>query len=123
MAYQILIVDDSKSVLRMLNHVLTNAGYTVLEAIDAEHAIVTLMAKPCDLVITDINMPGKDGFELVQAIRQMKDYTATPVLVMTQESDEEKKKRGKEVGATGWIVKPFNPEYLLQIIARLLENK
>lgn len=116
----ILAVDDSASMRQMVRFTLEGAGYTVLQASDGEEALALARAKDADLVLTDVNMPGMDGLTLVRELRALANYKFTPMLVLTTESGSETKMRGKQAGATGWIVKPFNPEQLLATIARVL---
>ncbi|GAB4391314.1 MAG: response regulator [Gammaproteobacteria bacterium] len=117
---KILAVDDSRSMLNMVNYVLENAGYEVARASTGKEALAS--AKNCsfDMVISDVNMPEMDGFALVRALRQLPEYKKIPILMLTTESTQEKKNKGKQVGATGWIVKPFNPEQMLAVIQKLL---
>lgn len=123
MGKQILIVDDSATMRQMVSFTLTNAGFDVVEAGDGQEAIGKLHAgaKP-SLVITDLNMPRLDGIALIKAVRAMPSFKFTPVLMLTTESDEGKKKEGQAAGATGWIVKPFNPEQMLRVIAKVLPS-
>lgn len=116
-----LIVDDSRTMRQMVAFTLTNAGFTVVEAEDGKDAInkVSGGAK-MDIVVTDLNMPEMDGIALIKELRKMSTFKFTPILMLTTESAMEKKKEGKEAGATGWIVKPFNPEVLLKTIAKVL---
>lgn len=120
MARTILTVDDSRTMRDMVSHTLKGAGFNVLVADDGQHALDTLKdAGTVDLVITDLNMPGMDGFGLIESLRASAAYKYVPILMLTTESDTEKKERGKALGATGWIVKPFNPEKLVQIVNKL----
>jgi two-component system chemotaxis response regulator CheY len=121
MGKQILIVDDSPTMRQMVSFTLTGAGFEVVEAGDGQEAVGKLDggAKP-NLVITDLNMPRMDGISLIKAVRAMPAFKLTPVLMLTTESDESKKKEGQAAGATGWIVKPFNPEQMLKVIAKVL---
>ena len=116
-----LIVDDSPTMRQMVAFTLTNAGYTVIEAQDGKDAVnkVSGGAK-MDIVVTDLNMPEMDGIELIKELRKLASFKFTPILMLTTESAVEKKVAGKEAGATGWIVKPFNPELLLKTIAKVL---
>lgn len=116
----ILAVDDSASMRQMVRFTLEGAGYTVLQASDGVEALALARGKGADLVLTDVNMPGMDGLTLVRELRALENYKFTPMLVLTTESGTETKMRGKQAGATGWIVKPFNPEQLLATIARVL---
>ena len=116
-----LIVDDSRTMRQMVAFTLTNAGFTVIEAEDGKDAVnkVSGGAK-MDIVVTDLNMPEMDGIALIKELRKMSTFKFTPILMLTTESALEKKKEGKEAGATGWIVKPFNPDVLLKTIAKVL---
>jgi two-component system chemotaxis response regulator CheY len=120
MARTILTVDDSASMREMVRATLTAAGYEVVEAVDGQEALDFARENPCDLVISDINMPRMDGITLVHELRNLPSYRLTPLLLLTTESSAERKLEGKRAGATGWIVKPFNPEQLLATMARVL---
>lgn len=116
----ILAVDDSASMRQMVRYTLEGAGYEVVQAADGVEALERAREKPVDLVLTDVNMPRMDGISLVRELRALASYKFVPMLVLTTESGQETKIRGKEAGATGWLVKPFNPEQLLATIARVL---
>lgn len=116
----ILAVDDSASMRQMVRYTLETAGYKVVQAADGVEALEFAKANPADLVLTDVNMPRMDGITLVRELRALDTYKFTPMLVLTTESGPEAKQRGRQAGATGWIVKPFNPEQLLATIARVL---
>lgn len=120
MASVILAVDDSASMRQMVNFTLKSAGYQVVQAADGVEALEYARGNSVDLVLTDVNMPRMDGITLVRELRGLPTYRYTPMLVLTTESSQEKKMQGKQAGATGWIVKPFNPEQLLATIARVL---
>lgn len=120
MASVILAVDDSASMRQMVNFTLKGAGYEVVQAVDGVEALQYARTNSVDLVLTDVNMPRMDGITLVRELRTLPTYRYTPMLVLTTESSQEKKMQGKQAGATGWIVKPFNPEQLLATIARVL---
>jgi two-component system chemotaxis response regulator CheY len=120
MARLIMTVDDSASMREMVRATLLSAGYEVVEAVDGQEALEYARENPCDLVITDVNMPRMDGITLVGELRALAHYRLTPLLLLTTESSQEKKLEGKRAGATGWIVKPFNPEQLLATMARVL---
>lgn len=116
-----LVVDDSPTMRQMVTFTLTNAGFTVVEAQDGKDAVKKVSAGPkMDVVVTDLNMPEMDGIALIKELRKMASFKFTPILMLTTESAMEKKQAGKEAGATGWIVKPFNPELLLKTIAKVL---
>jgi len=118
-AKTIMTVDDSPSMRMLLRAALTDLGYQVTEAEDGVQALERLGDARPDLLITDINMPRMDGFGLIQEVRGQGD-TARPILVLTTESSDEKKQRARAAGATGWIVKPFQPEKLAAAIRRVL---
>lgn len=119
-AQVILAVDDSASMRQMVRFTLEGAGYEVVQAVDGVEALDFARTRGVDLVLTDVNMPRMDGITLVKELRTLGTYKFTPMLVLTTESGQETKQRGKQAGATGWIVKPFNPEQLLSTIARVL---
>jgi two-component system chemotaxis response regulator CheY len=116
----ILAVDDSASMRQMVRFTLEGAGYEVIQAVDGVEALDYAKAGNADLVLTDVNMPRMDGITLVRELRGLSHYKGVPILVLTTESGPETKTRGKQAGATGWIVKPFNPEQLLATIQRVL---
>jgi|TARA_R110002167_G_scaffold1439_2_gene6805 two-component system chemotaxis response regulator CheY len=116
----ILAVDDSASMRQMVSFTLKGAGYQVKEASDGVEALAEARRGKYDLVLSDVNMPNMNGIELVKELRQLSDYRFTPVLMLTTESAGDIKIQGKQAGATGWIVKPFNPEQLLSTIKRVL---
>jgi two-component system chemotaxis response regulator CheY len=116
----IMTVDDSTSMRQMVKATLQSAGYDVVEAADGQEALDYARENPVDLVITDVNMPRMDGITLVSELRSLPTYRLTPLLLLTTESSLEKKMEGKKAGATGWIVKPFNPAQLLATLARVL---
>jgi len=116
-----LIVDDSPTMRQMVAFTLTNAGFTVVEAQDGKDAVDKVAGGgKMDIVVTDLNMPEMDGIALIKELRKLSAFRFTPILMLTTESAAEKKQAGKEAGATGWIVKPFNPEVLLKTIAKVL---
>lgn len=116
----ILAVDDSASMRQMVRFTLEGAGYRVVQAADGIEALEFARGSSVDLVLTDVNMPRMDGITLVRELRGLNTYKFTPMLVLTTESGQDTKQRGKQAGATGWIVKPFSPEQLLSTIARVL---
>ncbi|NWF72659.1 MAG: response regulator [Nitrospirae bacterium] len=116
-----LVVDDSPTMRQMVAFTLTNAGFTVVEAENGKDAVNKVARGPkMDIVVTDLNMPEMDGITLIKELRKIEVFKFTPILMLTTESTEAKKKAGKEAGATGWIVKPFNPELMLKVIAKVL---
>jgi two-component system chemotaxis response regulator CheY len=117
----ILTVDDSRTMRDMLAMALNDAGFTVVQAVDGEDGLTVLDAHSADIdvIITDINMPKLDGFGFIEGVRKDQRHRATPILVLTTESDDSKKNRARQAGATGWIVKPFNPVKLIDAIRRV----
>ncbi len=116
-----LVVDDSPTMRQMVALTLSNAGFKVVEAEHGKDAMSKVSAWPkMDIVVTDLNMPEMDGISLIKELRKMAAFKFTPILMLTTESAADKKQAGKEAGATGWIVKPFNPEVMLKIIAKVL---
>ena len=120
MAATILAVDDSASMRQMVSFTLKHAGYEVIQAADGVEALEYARNNAVNLVLTDVNMPRMDGITLVRELRLLASYKFTPMLVLTTEAAPEKKMQGKQAGATGWLVKPFNPEKLLATIAKVL---
>ena len=116
----ILTVDDSSSMRQMVSFTLKSDGHEVTEAEDGVVALNIAKTRGFDLVLTDVNMPNMDGITLIRELRQLPNYKGTPLLMLTTESASDKKQAGKEAGATGWIVKPFNPDQLLAVIKRAL---
>lgn len=118
---KILAVDDSASMRQMVSFTLKGAGHTVLEASDGTEALKLAQGQNgIDLVISDINMPNMDGIALIKHLRALPNYKFTPILMLTTESSTDRKSEGRAAGATGWIVKPFNPEQLLATIGKVL---
>ena len=115
----ILTVDDSRTIRDMLAITLSAAGYEVVQAEDGVEALERLRDTHPSAIVTDINMPRMDGFELIEEVRRDVAHRGTPILVLTTESEPERKARAKEAGATGWIVKPFNPDKLLDALRRV----
>lgn len=116
----ILAVDDSASMRQMVSYTLKSAGHQVIEAVDGLDAFNKAKSCKLDLVITDVNMPNRDGISLIKDLRALPTYRYTPMLMLTTESNPEKKQQGKAAGATGWLVKPFNPDQLLKTISKVL---
>lgn len=117
---KVLAVDDSASMRQMVSFTLKGAGYDVVEAKDGVEALGIAKTTSFNLVVTDVNMPNMDGISLIRELRALPDYKFTPMLMLTTESGTDKKSEGKAAGATGWIVKPFNPEQLLATIKRVV---
>ena len=120
MSKVILTADDSASVRQMVNFTLKEAGYEVIEAVDGQDALAKASSKTPHMVITDLNMPHLDGIGLIRALRATPACKFIPMVLLTTESQTEKKLEGKAAGATGWIVKPFKPEQLLAVIRKVL---
>jgi two-component system chemotaxis response regulator CheY len=116
MSLQILAVDDSRTIRDMLKMALTQAGFDTSLAEDGMHGLEVLDGMAPDAIITDINMPRMDGFGFIEAVRAQDKHRATPILVLTTESAPELKARARDAGATGWIVKPFDPEKLVRAL-------
>ena len=119
MAKRVLTVDDSATMRDMVGFTLKGAGYDVLEAHDGQHALAVLGDESVDLVITDINMPNLDGISLVKSLREKPHFRSTPILILTTESEAQKREEGRAAGATGWIVKPFEPAKLLKTVQKV----
>lgn len=117
---KILAVDDSASMRQMVSFTLKGAGHEVVEAVDGVDALAKAQGVKFDLVVSDVNMPNMDGITLIAELRKLPDLKFTPMLMLTTESAGDKKQQGKSAGATGWIVKPFNPDQLLATINKVL---
>lgn len=119
MSKLILTVDDSRTMRDMLRMALTSAGFEVVQAEDGVHGLEVLTDAKPDVIVTDINMPRMDGYGFIEGVRASPVHRAVPILVLSTESSPEKKHRARQAGATGWIVKPFNPEKLADAIRRV----
>jgi two-component system chemotaxis response regulator CheY len=119
MSKTVLTVDDSRTMRDMLKIALSGAGYSVLQAEDGVHGLEVLEDSMPDVIITDINMPRMDGFGFIENVRGDRRLRGVPILVLTTESDATKKERARAAGATGWIVKPFDPAKLTDAIRRV----
>ena len=117
---RIMTIDDSPSLRQMVALTLENAGYEVVEASDGHDAVAKLGGREYHLFVTDLNMPGMDGIELTRKLRSMPEYKFVPIVLLTTESNQEKKMQGKAAGATGWIVKPFQPADLLATVKKVM---
>jgi len=120
MAKTILTVDDSPSVRQVLSILLKNAGFDLLQAADGAEALALLKGQKVHLIISDVNMPKMDGISFVKAVKQLPFYKFTPIIMLTTESEEEKKREGQQAGAKAWVVKPFKPEQMLSAVERLV---
>ena len=116
---RILTIDDSKTMRDMLRLTLAGAGSHVLQAVDGQDGLDVLRKERVDVVITDINMPKLDGYGVIRHLRADANYDETPILVLSTESDQKTKEIGREAGATGWLVKPFDPEQLVEIVRQV----
>ena len=118
--HSILAVDDSASMRQMVSFTLKSAGYNVVEAVDGQDAWEKAGGRSFDLVLTDQNMPGMDGLTLIRELRQLPAYRATPILMLTTEAGDDMKAQGRAAGASGWMVKPFDPQKLVDVVRKLL---
>ncbi len=116
----ILAVDDSASMRQMVSFTLKGAGFDVIEAVDGKDALTKAQSSQADIVLTDVNMPNMDGIQLIKELRKLPQYKFTPMLLLTTESAESKKAEGKAAGATGWLVKPFNPDQLIATLKKVM---
>lgn len=120
MSKTVLTVDDSASIRQMVAFTLKGAGYSVIEAADGQEGLAKAKANSVQLVLTDQNMPKMDGLTLTKTLRGISQYAAVPILMLTTESSDAMKTQGKAAGATGWIVKPFDPAKLLDVVKKVL---
>jgi two-component system chemotaxis response regulator CheY len=116
----ILAVDDSASMRQMVSFTLRSSGYEVIEAVDGQDALDKIGDRQVDLVLTDQNMPRMDGISLVKHLRALPQHKSTPILMLTTESSDQMKAQGKAAGATGWLVKPFDPTKLLEVVRKVI---
>jgi len=116
---KVLTVDDSRTMRDMVTFTLKGAGYEVVEAADGQQAMSVIAANKVDLVITDLNMPVMDGLTLIRKLRAIPAHRTLPILTPTTEADDKKKAEGRAAGATGWIVKPFNPDKLVSVVQKV----
>ena len=119
MAKTIMIVDDSASMRRVVGIALKGAGYDVIEGVDGKDALSKLTGQKVHMIISDVNMPVMDGIAFLKAVKGMPAYKFTPVIMLTTETAEEKKREGQAAGARAWVVKPFQPEQLVNAVQRL----
>ena len=117
----ILAVDDSASMRQMVAFTLKGAGYNVIEAVDGQEALEKARSQHVDLVLTDQNMPRMDGISLTKKLRDNPKFKATPILILTTESSDQMKQAGRGAGATGWLVKPFDPAKLIEVIRKVIK--
>lgn len=119
MSKTIMVVDDSSSIRQVVSIALKGAGYEVIEACDGKDALSKLTGQKVHLIVSDVNMPVMDGITLVKEVKQLPDYKFTPIMMLTTESQDTMKQKGKEAGAKAWLVKPFQPPALLAAVAKL----
>jgi len=120
MSKTILIVDDSSSVRSVVGIALKGAGYDVIEACDGKDALSKMTGQKIHLIVSDVNMPNMDGITLVKEIKKLASYKFTPICMLTTEAGESKMQEGKAAGAKAWIIKPFQPPKLLDVVSKLL---
>ncbi len=120
MAKTILIVDDSASVRQVVTIALKGAGYDVMDAVDGKDALSKLTGQKIHLIISDVNMPNMDGITMVTEIKKLPAYKFTPIIMLTTEGSDAKKKQGQAAGAKAWVVKPFQPEQMLKAVSMLI---
>ncbi len=120
MAKTIMIVDDSASLRQVVAIALKGAGYDVIEGSDGKDALGKLTGQKVHLIISDVNMPNMDGIAFVSAVKQLPAYRFTPVIMLTTESQESKKREGQAAGAKAWVLKPFKPDQLLTAVQKLI---
>lgn len=120
MAKTILAVDDSASIRQMVSFTLKSAGYDVVEALDGMDGLEKAKARSINLILTDQNMPRMDGLTLIKSLRALRQYATTPILMLTTESSDTMKAQGRAAGATGWLVKPFDPQKLIEVVRKVI---
>ena len=120
MAKIVLAVDDSASIRQMVSFTLKSAGYEVIEAVDGQDGLDKAKAKSVNLILTDQNMPRMDGLTLIKNLRGLPQYASTPILMLTTESSDAMKSQGRAAGATGWLVKPFDPQKLIEVVRKVI---
>ncbi len=121
MAKLVLVVDDSASIRQVVSLTLREAGYETLEASDGRDALAKLKGQRVHLMISDVNMPNMDGITFVREVKLRPEYRFTPVIMLTTESADEKKRQGQEAGAKAWVVKPFQPQQMLAAVSKLVQ--
>ncbi|EGK71220.1 response regulator [Methyloversatilis universalis] len=120
MAKTVLAIDDSASIRQMVAFTLKSSGYEVIEAVDGQDGLDKAKSKSVNLVLTDQNMPRMDGLTLIRNLRAMAQYKTTPILMLTTESSDAMKAQGRAAGATGWLVKPFDPQKLVEVVKKVI---
>jgi two-component system, chemotaxis family, chemotaxis protein CheY len=122
MSKTIITVDDASTIRKMVTFTLQPTGHRIIEAEDGAQAFDLLQKESADLVLSDINMPNMNGIELTRQLRTLPQYSTTPIILLTTESEPQKKAEGRAAGASGWIVKPFKQDQLLALVAKVLPN-
>ena len=120
MAKTVLTVDDYASIRQMVSFTLKSAGYEVVEAVDGMDGLDKAKSKAFNLVLTDQNMPRMDGLTLIKSLRTMPTFRSVPILMLTTESSDAMKSQGRAAGATGWLVKPFDPQKLIEVVKKVI---
>ena len=120
MGKSILAIDDSASIRQMVNFTLKSSGYEVTEAVDGMDGLEKAKSKTFNLILTDQNMPRMDGLTLIKNLRALPQYKSVPILMLTTESSDAMKQQGRTVGATGWLVKPFDPQKLIEVVKKVI---
>jgi len=120
MGKTILVVDDSSSMRQVVSMALKGNGYDVIEACDGKDALAKLAGQRVHLVISDVNMPNMDGITFVKEMKKNSAYKFVPVIMLTTEGSDEKKKAGQDAGAKAWVVKPFQPQQMLAVVSKIL---
>jgi two-component system chemotaxis response regulator CheY len=120
MAKTVLAVDDSASIRQMVAFTLKGAGYEVTEAVDGQDGLDKAKAKTYNLILSDQNMPRMDGLTLIKSLRALAQYKTVPILMLTTESSDAMKQQGRAAGATGWLVKPFDPQKLVEVVKKVI---
>jgi two-component system chemotaxis response regulator CheY len=120
MSKTILVVDDSASIRQMVAFTVKSSGYEVVEAVDGMDGLEKARSKSFNLILTDQNMPRMDGLTLVKSLRALPQYKTVPILMLTTESSDAMKAQGKAAGATGWLVKPFDPQKLIEVVKKVI---
>ncbi|MCX8017977.1 MAG: response regulator [Rhodocyclaceae bacterium] len=120
MAKSVLAIDDSASIRQMVGFTLKSSGYEVVDAVDGQDGLDKAQARHFDLILTDQNMPRMDGLTLIKTLRGLPQYATTPILMLTTESSDTMKQQGRAAGATGWLVKPFDPQKLIEVVKKVI---
>jgi two-component system chemotaxis response regulator CheY len=120
MAKSILAIDDSASIRQMVGFTLKSSGYEVVEAVDGMDGLEKAKGKSFNLILTDQNMPRMDGLTLIKSLRALPQYKTVPILMLTTESSDAMKQQGRAAGATGWLVKPFDPQKLVEVVKKVI---